>query len=112
MSGAVEMNSNNKRPREQHSSAPCPTMRLKVKGQDGVDVFFTIKRDTMLRKLLVTYCKKLNHEYKTMEFLYNGERILEGQSPDDLGMEDGDEIDATLHQIRGGVFGDILLRKL
>ncbi|PKI62240.1 hypothetical protein CRG98_017374 [Punica granatum] len=53
-------------------------INLKVKGQDGNEVFFRIKRSTQLKKLMNAYCDRQSLE-----------------------MEDGDEIDAMLHQTGG-----------
>ncbi|KAL5721205.1 Small ubiquitin-related modifier 1 [Ranunculus cassubicifolius] len=50
-------------------------INLKFKGQDGNEVFFRIKRSTQLKKLMTTYCDRQSLE-----------------------MEDGDEIDAMVHQ--------------
>ncbi|XP_057498038.1 small ubiquitin-related modifier 1-like isoform X2 [Actinidia eriantha] len=58
---------------------PAPTINLK----DGVEVFFRIKRNTMLQKVLTAYCNKRNIGYKYMEFLYNGERFAMKRTPDD-----------------------------
>ncbi|KVI12283.1 Small ubiquitin-related modifier, SUMO [Cynara cardunculus var. scolymus] len=54
-------------------------INLKVKGQDGNEVFFRIKRSTQLKKLMNAYCDRQSLE-----------------------MEEGDEIDAMLHQTGGG----------
>ncbi|KAI8538069.1 hypothetical protein RHMOL_Rhmol09G0073000 [Rhododendron molle] len=99
MSGA-ENNSSRKRPLEHPSSAS--TLSVKVKSQDGIEVFFSIKRSTVLKKLLVAYCQKRNFDYKTMEFLYNGDRFSHNRSAEDLNMDEEDEIDAMWHQEGGG----------
>ncbi|KAK9288124.1 hypothetical protein L1049_016572 [Liquidambar formosana] len=81
------------------------TVNLKVKGQDGRELFFRIKRNTQLSKLLTAYCDRLQLEYKAMQFFYNGNRFSAKKTPDQLHMEDGDEIDATMHQLGGGYRG-------
>ncbi|KAK2987029.1 hypothetical protein RJ640_004755 [Escallonia rubra] len=58
-------------------------INLKVKGQDGNEVFFRIKRSTQLKKLMGAYCDRQSMELSSLE------------------MEDGDEIDAMLHQTGG-----------
>ncbi|KAA3486850.1 small ubiquitin-related modifier 1-like [Gossypium australe] len=55
-------------------------INLKVKGQDGNEVFFRIKRSTQLKKLMNAYCDRQSLE-----------------------MEEGDEIDAMLHQTGGAM---------
>ncbi|GFY99383.1 small ubiquitin-like modifier 1 [Actinidia rufa] len=84
-----------KKPTDQH-------INLKVKGQDGNEVFFRIKRSTQLRKLMTAYCDRQSVELSSIAFLFDGRRLRAEQTPDELEMEDGDEIDAMLHQTGGG----------
>lgn len=77
-------------------------INLKVKGQDGNEVFFRIKRSTQLRKLMTAYCDRQSVEFNSIAFLFDGRRLRGEQTPDELDMEDGDEIDAMLHQTGGG----------
>ncbi|KAH7517555.1 hypothetical protein FEM48_Zijuj09G0077400 [Ziziphus jujuba var. spinosa] len=81
-------------------------INLKVKGQDGNEVFFRIKRSTQLRKLMTAYCDRQSVELNSIAFLFDGRRLRAEQTPDEvnfwvLEMEDGDEIDAMLHQTGG-----------
>ncbi|KAE8676279.1 Small ubiquitin-related modifier 1 [Hibiscus syriacus] len=77
-------------------------INLKVKGQDGNEVFFRIKRSTQLRKLMNAYCDRQSVDFNSIAFLFDGRRLRGEQTPDELEMEDGDEIDAMLHQTGGG----------
>ncbi|BBG99959.1 small ubiquitin-like modifier 2, partial [Prunus dulcis] len=76
-------------------------INLKVKGQDGNEVFFRIKRSTQLKKLMNAYCDRQSVELNSIAFLFDGRRLRAEQTPDELEMEDGDEIDAMLHQTGG-----------
>ncbi|KAK6238608.1 hypothetical protein QUC31_004077 [Theobroma cacao] len=76
-------------------------INLKVKGQDGNEVFFRIKRSTQLKKLMNAYCDRQSVELNSIAFLFDGRRLRGEQTPDELEMEDGDEIDAMLHQTGG-----------
>ncbi|KAL1562972.1 Small ubiquitin-related modifier 2 [Salvia divinorum] len=78
-------------------------INLKVKGQDGNEVFFRIKRSTQLKKLMNAYCDRQSVDYNSIAFLFDGRRLRPEQTPDALEMEDGDEVDAMLHQT-GGVW--------
>ncbi|MQL82888.1 hypothetical protein Taro_015368, partial [Colocasia esculenta] len=78
-------------------------INLKVKGQDGNEVFFRIKRSTQLRKLMNAYCERQSVDFQSIAFLFDGRRLRGEQTPDELEMEDGDEIDAMLHQTGGGL---------
>ncbi|GMN53783.1 hypothetical protein TIFTF001_022918 [Ficus carica] len=76
-------------------------INLKVKGQDGNEVFFRIKRSTQLKKLMNAYCDRQSVEFNSIAFLFDGRRLRAEQTPEELEMEDGDEIDAMLHQTGG-----------
>ncbi|PIA25795.1 hypothetical protein AQUCO_10800045v1 [Aquilegia coerulea] len=91
-----------KKPNDQSAAAH---INLKVKGQDGNEVFFRIKRSTQLRKLMTAYCDRQSVEFNSIAFLFDGRRLRADQTPDELEMEDGDEIDAMLHQTGGGLEG-------
>ncbi|KAJ8557696.1 hypothetical protein K7X08_004462 [Anisodus acutangulus] len=80
-------------------------INLKVKGQDGNEVFFRIKRSTQLRKLMTAYCDRQSMDMNSIAFLFDGRRLREEQIPDELEMEEGDEIDAMLHQTGGSDAG-------
>ncbi|KAL8137692.1 hypothetical protein V2J09_003693 [Rumex salicifolius] len=77
-------------------------INLKVKSQDGNEVFFRIKRCTQLKKLMNAYCDRQSADLNAIAFLFDGRRLRADQTPDELEMEDGDEIDAMLHQTGGG----------
>ncbi|CAN8252894.1 unnamed protein product [Cochlearia groenlandica] len=80
-------------------------INLKVKSQDGNEVFFRIKKNTQLKKLMNAYCDRQSADYNSIVFLFDGRRARPEQTPDQLEMEDGDEIDAMLHQTGGCVGG-------
>jgi len=78
-------------------------INLKVKGQDGGEVFFRIKSTATLRKLMNAYCDRQSVDPHSIAFLFDGRRLRAEQTPAELDMEDGDEIDAMLHQTGGWV---------
>ena len=75
---------------------------LKVKSQDGNELFFKIKRATQLKKLMEAYCSRNGVNPTTVRFLFDGQRIQETNTPNDLHLEDNDQIDAMVEQT--GVF--------
>ncbi|THG17384.1 hypothetical protein TEA_018732 [Camellia sinensis var. sinensis] len=89
------------------SSNPTPHGLLCGPLEEGNEVYFRIKRNTQLRKLMTAYCDRQSLDPKSIVFLFDGRRIHAEQTPDQLGMEDCDEVDAMLHQTGGGGFGDI-----
>eukprot|EP00271_Cylindrocystis_brebissonii_P020203 TRINITY_DN65_c0_g2_i2.p1 TRINITY_DN65_c0_g2~~TRINITY_DN65_c0_g2_i2.p1 ORF type:complete len:107 (-),score=20.59 TRINITY_DN65_c0_g2_i2:825-1145(-) len=76
-------------------------INLKVKGQDGNEVFFRIRSTATLKKLMSAYCDRQSVDMNAIAFLFDGRRLRPEQTPAECEMEDGDEIDAMLHQTGG-----------
>eukprot|EP00759_Apiculatamorpha_spiralis_P053853 PhF_6_TR6484/c0_g1_i1/m.9678/K12160/SUMO, SMT3; small ubiquitin-related modifier len=74
---------------------------LKVVNADGAEVYFKIKKQTQLKKLMEAYCKKQGISRTSVRFLYDGNPIEEEKTPEELGMEDDDVIDAMIEQVGG-----------
>lgn len=77
-------------------------LQLRVRSPHGQEVYFRIKKRTALQKLMRAYCHRLGLSEDSVRFLFDGDRIQGTQSPDDLGMQDDDVIDAMVQQIGGG----------
>merc|ERR1712023_360980 len=86
---------------EQGDSNP-DQINIKVKGPDGSEVFFKIKKKTQMKKLMDAYCSRSGQDSKSIRFLFEGERIQPTNTPDELEMDEGDVIDAMLMQVGGG----------
>jgi len=93
-------------PSEQPAEAPVEAssepITLKVKAQDGSEIFFKIRPSTQLKKLMDSYCQRQGVDPKTVRFLFEGTRINETSTPRELGMQNDDSIDAMVEQ-RGGL---------
>jgi len=76
-------------------------LSLKVKSQDGNEVYFKVKKTTSFSKVMNAYCKKVGADPEQVRFLFDGQRLRQDQTPQDLGMEDEDEIDAMVQQTGG-----------
>uniref|UniRef100_A0A7S2TZU2 Ubiquitin-like domain-containing protein n=1 Tax=Lotharella oceanica TaxID=641309 RepID=A0A7S2TZU2_9EUKA len=79
-------------------------LNLKVKSQDGNEVFFKVKKTTSFKRLMEAYCAKVGADKNSVRFLFDGERIDADSTPADLGMENEDEIDAMVQQTGGFYF--------
>jgi hypothetical protein len=55
-------------------------------------VFFKLKHDMKLQKLMRVFCQRQDVAMESVRFLFDGKRIRENQTPNELGMEDGDSI--------------------
>ena len=77
-------------------------IHLKVRSQDDDEVFFKIKRSTQLKKLMDKYCERQGiSNINNVRFLFDGERLVETNTPDELQMQNGDEIDVVIEQVGG-----------
>lgn len=77
---------------------------IKVASQmNELDPYFRVRRDEPLKQLMIRWCARSNvGDYKTIRFLDpEGVRINENKTADELGIEDGDIIDAMMDQICG-----------
>lgn len=88
--------SSNANPSASTSNANKEHLNLKVKAQDGTEVYFKVKKTTKLKKLMDAYCARVGKEAGSIRFLFDGDRIAPNNTPALLGMEDEDEIDAMV----------------
>ena len=79
-----------------------PTVNLTIKDPQGEEIYFKIKRSAKMGRLFKAYCKRSNVDPSTIRFFYQGDRLEEEQTPDDLNMQDGDRIDVFVRQTAGG----------
>lgn len=82
--------------------APAVTEHLNVKVTDGNgEVFFKIKRSTRLEKLMRAFCDRSGKSFETVRFTFEGDRVTKDHTPNDLQMEDGDQLEVFQEQIGG-----------
>jgi small ubiquitin-related modifier len=74
-------------------------LNVKVKGASGDEIFYKIKSNTPLKKLMDAYCDKSKKSVTEVRFLFDGTRINPNDTPSSLGMEDNDSIDAMVEQV-------------
>ncbi|XP_074319056.1 small ubiquitin-related modifier 1-like isoform X2 [Silene latifolia] len=66
-------------------------IKLKVSGEDGDEVV-RMKRSSKFKKLLYAYCDLKSVDFESIVFLLYGRHVHPRHTPDQLEMEDGDEI--------------------
>jgi small ubiquitin-related modifier len=76
-------------------------LAIKVVDSEGAEVFFRIKPKMALRKLMEAYCKRNGTTMDGLRFLFDGDRVNGDQTPEQLGMEEGSQIDVAVEQ-KGG----------
>jgi small ubiquitin-related modifier len=85
-------------------------IHLKVKSNDHEEIFFKIKKVTPLKKLMEKYCERMGlSNLNNVRFLFDGERIVPSNTPAQLNMQNGDEIDVYVEQHGGLLKGTYCL---
>ncbi|KAI3706224.1 hypothetical protein L6452_23820 [Arctium lappa] len=77
-------------------------INIVVKDQHNVQLFFTMKKDLPVRKVLVAFCKRRQVDYRTVTFLLDGSRVPLGKTPAELGMENYAEVEVMSTMSGGG----------
>ncbi|KAG5588517.1 hypothetical protein H5410_048951 [Solanum commersonii] len=76
---------------------------IHVLSQDESIIILRMSPNMIMEKLFKSYCKKKQIiDYKTIQFLFDGQHISPKMIIHELGLKDGDQIDAMLHQTGGG----------
>ncbi|KAH6832634.1 hypothetical protein C2S53_006421 [Perilla frutescens var. hirtella] len=73
-----------------------------IKSQDGDTAYYRVEREKKIGVLLSIYCKGRNIKKSDVTFIHDGVRIQPTKTFIQLGIKDGDEIDAMVHQNGGG----------
>lgn len=71
---------------EKTEGAAPPTEHLNIKVTDNNnEVFFKIKRTTMLKKLMDAFCERQGKSPQTCRFLFDGQRVNPTDTPNIVG---------------------------
>ncbi|PKU71587.1 Small ubiquitin-related modifier 2 [Dendrobium catenatum] len=89
---------------EQHNNSnQTSKITLKIKYENRHDIYYYVRPIVKFKNIMNHYCNRQSLEINNVVFLFDGRQLRDEQTPEDLGMEDGDEIDAMLHQIGGSM---------
>lgn len=77
------------------------TLSIRVRDQHGGEVVFKVKRTTKMKRVLQAFCERKGWNPQEVRFAFDGQRVNDDMSPEDLGMENNDSIDAFLEQLGG-----------
>ncbi|KAH0468868.1 hypothetical protein IEQ34_002100 [Dendrobium chrysotoxum] len=72
-------------------------LNLKVKSQDGEEVSYRANATTKISELKNDYCKRQPFPINYIDFFFDGRQIRDEDTPEQLKMKDGDEIEALIH---------------
>ncbi|PQQ14878.1 small ubiquitin-related modifier 2 [Prunus yedoensis var. nudiflora] len=88
--------------RQEEKMKKDPTTLIRVRAQQHPPVTYLMGPNSLLKHVLRNYCTRNSLLYESKRFLDNGNRVRQNHTPADLGMEDGDAIDAVSHMLGGG----------
>ncbi|KAH3681742.1 hypothetical protein WICPIJ_007301 [Wickerhamomyces pijperi] len=73
---------------------------VNIKVSDGAsEIFFKIKRNTPLKKLMEAFAKRQGKTLDSLRFLADGARVTPEQTPNELDLEDNDVIEVHQAQV-------------
>jgi len=67
----------------------------------GEETYFKVKKTTKMSKVFETYSLRRGVQASSLRFLLDGERIKGEQTPNELELQDQDQIDCMLEQTGG-----------
>ena len=73
-------------------------IHLKTFTQDGNELYFKCKRAAPLKQLMDSFCNRQGIATYSVRFVFDGSKIDERQTPEQLDMEDGDVLDVMFEQ--------------
>lgn len=76
---------------------------IHLQDPEGGEIQFKIKFTTPFRKVFDAYCERKGVNINQLRFLFDGRRIRDDQTMQQLEMQNGDVIDVVLQQT-GGAF--------
>ena len=86
-------------PRCFHSLRVARKVSLRLQATDGSEVVFKIKGDTKLGKIFAAYAAKTGEPIYSFKLFSSGGNVIKYEdTPDSIGLEDGETIDAMMQQ--------------
>ncbi len=85
------------------AAADHQSITLEVRDQGSAEgIHFKVKKTAKLLKVFLVFCTKKGLDPEEMRFMHEGVRLRKQQTPAQVGMEDGDVIEALTIQLGGG----------
>ncbi|KAF5319498.1 hypothetical protein D9619_008733 [Psilocybe cf. subviscida] len=79
-----------------------PKLNLHI-AHEGEQITVKVKQNMKFAKIFEAVEKRFSKDPGTFKFVYQGERLKADNTPAEFDMEDGDQIDAFLAQVGGGL---------
>ncbi len=82
-------------------SDDAATVTLRVRDQGGDEMFFKVKKETKMSKIIEAYATRKGVNAAALRFSMDGERIQPTDTPKMLELENDDQIDVMLETVGG-----------
>lgn len=82
-------------------------INIRLVEADGSELAFKVRSTTRFVKVIDAFCSARHIHPNAVRFLFDGQRLSDNDTPQQLGMQDGDIIDVALQQI-GGTDADLI----
>ncbi|KAK4382535.1 Small ubiquitin-related modifier 1 [Sesamum angolense] len=92
---APENGSKTSQPTANHQAANAVKLAVKC-NKDGKETFFVAKRNMKIRRLLTYFCRYASLDYRSTRFVLDRRPFSHEKTPNQLGLQDGDQIDALI----------------
>ena len=67
----------------------------------GTQNFSSLSHNVRIKQIFDAFLQRKSLQPGSVRFLFDGERVREDQSPQELDMEDGDSLDVMMEQVGG-----------
>jgi hypothetical protein len=74
------------------------SLNIRVRDANGRAEYFTVKPTTPLERIINAWSTRVGVCAASVRFMFDGSRVRSDQTPADIGMEDGDQLDCRLEQ--------------
>jgi len=64
-------------------------------------IFSSLSHNVLIKQIFDAFLQRKSLQPGSVRFLFDGERVREDQSPQELDMEDGDSLDVMMEQVGG-----------
>ena len=78
------------------------SLNIRIRDQTGEETFYKVKYTTKFDTIFNKYATRKGICVASLRFLFDGSRVRGDQTPADIDMEDGDQLDCMLEQ-QGGL---------
>ena len=75
--------------------------------QDNNPIMFKVKRTIKFEKIFAAFATKKGTSPEAYKFSHDGDQVMKDDTPESLGLDEGDQIDAMVQQTGGSVLGKI-----